>query len=253
MTDKGPDFQTPKGTLFRRREIFPSGVEMITAVLATETWSDRTLQVRSYAVALGGVLISFVCLAIFYYLQEHWIVPYSIEAGYPANSSTQAEDLKILDLRNGFSTLEVIELLNRWGQKGRLSYITLAFTDMLCFQIGYRITMMVILNNVVAKLSRFYPYLTTKLNLLCRLPLYLAKVDVFETVLNILVVSAFELFHLQRIAELTWFGKLVRIASALNQLKWLLAKCLGGMFLMIWTAVRIGSIASRGGAAKKEN
>jgi len=113
--------------------------------------------------------------------------------------------------------------------------------------------MMVVLNNISTKLSKLYPYLTPKLNLLCRLPLYLAKVDVFETVMNILLITSFELFHLQRIAELTWFGKLVRIASTLNQLKWLLAKCLGGMFLMIWTAVRVGSIASRGGAAKKEN
>lgn len=230
---------------------------MMTAVLATEAWSDRTLEVRSYPVALGGVLIVSACLAIFYFLQEHCIVPYAIESGYRATNSTvqstQAEDLKILDLRNGFTSLEIIELLTRWGQKGRLAYLAIAFVDMLFFQMGYRITMIVVLNNISTKLSKLYPYLTPKLNLLCRLPLYLAKVDVFETVLNILVVSSFELYHLQRIAELTWFGKLVRIASTLNQLKWLLAKCLGGMFLMIWTAVRVGSIASRGGAAKKEN
>lgn len=168
--------------------------------------------------------------------------------GYNGNSAPI--DLKILDLRNGYSVGEVTQVLAWWGTNGRLAYILIEVIDVFVYHVGYRLAFVVLFNNMVSTALQQYPSYTI-LSWCPRIPLYLAKIDMIEDLLQITLVCMYE-FHASKGAERVatfvqqdYFAKLVRISSAVNLLKWGFMKCGFVIFLYLWTVIRLG------GAIKK--
>jgi len=227
----------------KRRQILPTWNDFMGAVILSESANSKSLALTSWNVFAGAMVLTWLCLAFFISMQEFFLTPEAEKNGYKIVLSKE-EDLKVLDRREGYSVATVAGLLTWYGTRGRLAYIVFEVVDMLFFQVGYRIAALVLVNNVVTKAATLYPTYASRLKLISRLPIYLAKVDVLENLFQIVVVLTFELNYKRvNVTDLPWFFHLVLISSTLNQAKWMLAKTMGVTYLVVLALQRVGSAA----------
>lgn len=223
----------------------PSRAELLQAIRQTERGDEAVLEILSWPVFFAAVLITTLALLSFQLIIELILVPASIANGYAGDAP--GSDLKILDLRAGYSAPEVAQLLAWWGSVGRLAYIIIEIIDLFVYHVGYRLAFVVLFNNMVTTAIKQYPTYARILKWCPRIPLYLAKIDMIEDACQIAIVCLYEYqgdgsAHL---VQQDYFNKLVRISSGINLLKWGFMKCGCMVFLYLWTIVRIGGAISK--------
>ena len=220
--------------------------------MASESVTSATTKVRSYRVFMVASFWSVLCLVCFQGIIKCCILPFAQANGFSGNES----QLLILELRfDGYSSDEVYQFYENIGTLGRLSYVLFQLVDLIVFQLAYRIAMLVLVNNVASRAESIYPQFGNKFFLASRIPLYIAKVDVLEDILIIILTLMFETNAGradQSLVKRDWFIKLVRITSTITWIKFKSLQLLGCVFVLLWTIARLGGIASRSLTRKKK-
>jgi hypothetical protein len=186
-----------------------------------------------------------LCLILFQGIIQLCLIPFAQANGFRGNAS----QLLVLELRfDGYTSDEVYQFFENIGTLGRLSYVLVELLDMVVFQVAYRIAFLILVNNVASRAESLYPQLGNIFFLSSRLPLYIAKIDVLEDILILILTISFETNtglsdHSLRMRD--WFIKLVRITSTITWLKFKSLQLLGCVFVLLFTIARLGSISSR--------
>eukprot|EP00457_Paulinella_chromatophora_P010037 gb/GEZN01010123.1/.p1 GENE.gb/GEZN01010123.1/~~gb/GEZN01010123.1/.p1 ORF type:complete len:273 (+),score=53.60 gb/GEZN01010123.1/:61-879(+) len=135
-------------------------------------------------------------------------------------------DLLILDLRHGYTSQEVIVLFLAWGRGGRLLYLAIEAIDVCFYQAGYRAATLVLCNALVnslqaqgwsgrtdgvSKILHFFPFL----------PIFLARLDALEDLLQVGLVVLFELLGSVSVDSSGVWDFLLNLSSSVNKTKWL--------------------------------
>ena len=195
------------------------GSKVLTNVQASTSMTNpKALEVTSWSFFFVGVSVALACLAIFTGLQ-HQINDTAVANGFQGN----LQDLTIFDLRSGYPHETVNNVLSAWGQQGRLLYLLVQAVDIFIYHPAYRGASLVLLNQLMTSFVTRFPSLSF-LRKAALFPIFLAMVDFYEDVGQILFTMWYQLQGELLTMSSSYWQSVVMVSSLINQTKWTLVR-----------------------------
>ena len=190
-------------------------------------FDEETSNLKSmklFGLAFGLTALSLISFNVI----SQKIIAYSL-SGSPA-------ELLILDLRNGYTVNEVLELFKNWGTQGRLLYLLIELIDVCFYHVGYRTAFLILLNHLttqVEKLTNIYSF-----RYFAAFPIILALIDTLEDVGQVILTATYN----ENIAANQWWQILVQVSSTINQTKWAFVQVGTVGFALLFIVFLIGNV-----------
>ena len=198
---------------------------------------NATLKMSNGKVFLASIIVFVLSITAIKTLEEMFLFPYSVANGYRGDNAN--EDLKVFDIRFGYSVDVVTELLTRWGSSARYTYCLIGLVDLFPYMMAYRTCLVYLANMVLIFFTQQFPFFD-KLKVLAFTPIIIVYVDTLETACQILFTLLFE-WDWNYYRNDNYWQLLVNISSIFNQTKWIILAIYLPLLLILWVVAHVSN------------